>query len=504
MLLRTLVQVSGEVAATAARNQKIALLADAVESLAENELEIGVSYLAGVVPQGSFGVGFAAMRDLPDPAPSHTLKLVEVDEILTRAAAISGEGSVAARRRIIDGLFARGTSEEQGFLTALLLGGLRQGASERLMMDAVAKAFGVPATLVRRATMFSGDVSEVATAARNGGREAVAGFRLQLFRPVLPMLAKTAADVGAALDKLGEAAVERKLDGARIQVHRSGNEVRVYTRNLNDITERVPEVVEAVRAFDVRSAVLDGEALGVRQDGRPMMFQATMSRFGSEEERTVALTPFFFDVLHLDGDDVLDLPASDRLVILDRIVPPALRVPRIVTADREVAASFFIETLAAGHEGVVMKALAAPYAAGRRGAAWLKVKPAHTLDLVVLAVEWGSGRRQGWLSNIHLGARAADGGFVMLGKTFKGMTDEMLEWQTKRFLELETHREGHVVRVRPEQVVEVAFDGIQASSRYPGGMALRFARVKGYRHDKPAEEADTIETVRAIFEAKSG
>ncbi len=503
MLLEELVEVSAAVAATAARNEKVALLAAAVGSLDDTELTIGVSYLAGVVPQGSFGVGFAAMRHLPDPAFNPTLRLVEVDETLARAAAISGEGSTAARRDVLDRLFERATSGEQAFLAALLLGGLRQGASERLMMDALAKASLVPVTLVRRATMFSGDIAEVAAAARSGGSEAVAGFRLRLFRPLLPMLAKTADNVAAGLDRLGTAAVERKLDGARIQVHRSGEEVRVFTRNLNDVTDRMPEVVAAVVSFAVDTLVLDGETIGLRADGKPLPFQATMARFGSEgDEHEVVLSPFFFDVLHVDGEDVLDLPATERHAIIDRVVPESFRVTRIVTDDAYEAEAFFDETLAAGHEGVVLKALDAPYVAGRRGAAWLKVKPVHTLDLVVLAVEWGSGRRKGRLSNIHLGARAADGSFVMLGKTFKGMTDSMLEWQTKRFLELETHRRGHVVYVRPEQVVEVAFDGIQASSRYPGGMALRFARVRGYRHDKTAEEADTIETVRAILEER--
>ncbi|MDJ0497989.1 MAG: ATP-dependent DNA ligase [Acidimicrobiia bacterium] len=503
MLLRDIVETSQKVAATSGRNDKIVLLAGAVRALVGRELPIGVSYLAGVVPQGAFGVGYASMRDLPQPAVEPTLDLTAVDETLDAAAGVGGTGSAAARQAVMDGLFARATPDEQEFLAALLVGGLRQGASERLMMDAVAKAFGVPATVVRRATMFTGDVSEVAVVAAAGGREAVAGIGLQLFRPVLPMLAKTAASVEEGIAKLGVAAVERKLDGARIQVHLSGGEVRVFTRNLNDVTERVPEVVEAVRELAAESLVLDGEAIGLRADAKPFPFQVTMGRFGTEgEDQQIVLSPFFFDVLHVDGEDVLDLPAAQRIELLDGIVPEHRRIPRVITDDPQVARGFFDETITSGHEGVVLKALDAPYAAGRRGAGWLKVKPVHTLDLVVLAVEWGSGRRQGWLSNIHLGARAADGSFVMLGKTFKGMTDKMLEWQTERFLELETHRKGHIVYVRPEQVVEIAFDGIQASSRYPGGMALRFARVKGYREDKSAEEADTIESVRAVFEGK--
>jgi DNA ligase-1 len=351
--------------------------------------------------------------------------------------------------------------------------------------------------------MFTGDVAEVAVAAAAGGRPAVAAIGLRLFRPVLPMLAKTATSVGDGLEKLGTAAVEMKLDGARIQAHLRNGEVRIYTRNLNDVTDRVPEVVAAIRRLDAESLVLDGEAIGLRADARPLPFQVTMGRFGTEgQDQPILLSPFFFDVLHINGEDVLDLPGSQRMEILDRSVPEQLRIPRVITDKSKTAQRFFDETVAAGHEGVVLKSLDAPYAAGRRGAGWLKVKPVHTLDLVVLAVEWGSGRRQGWLSNIHVGARAPDGSFVMLGKTFKGMTDKMLEWQTARFLELETHRKGHVVFVRPEQVVEIAFDGIQASSRYPGGMALRFARVKSYRNDKTAAEADTVETVRTVFEGE--
>jgi DNA ligase-1 len=503
MLLRDIVETSRKVAATGARNEKVRLLAEMVRILPGRDLPIGVSYLAGVVPQGAFGVGYASMRDLPQPAGEAALELSQVDEALELAAKIKGSGSTAARRDIVDALFSQATPEEQVFIAALLLGDLRQGAGERLMMDAVAKAFEVPATVVRRAAMFTGDVAEVAVAAAAGGRPAVTAIGLQLFRPVLPMLAKTATSVRDGLEKLGTAAVEMKLDGARIQAHLRNGEVRIYTRNLNDVTDRVPEVVAAIRRLDAESLVLDGEAIGLRADARPMPFQVTMGRFGTEgQDQPILLSPFFFDVLHINGEDVLDLPGSQRMEILDRSVPEQLRIPRVITDKSKTAQRFFDETVAAGHEGVVLKSLDAPYAAGRRGAGWLKVKPVHTLDLVVLAVEWGSGRRQGWLSNIHVGARAPDGSFVMLGKTFKGMTDKMLEWQTARFLELETHRKGHVVFVRPEQVVEIAFDGIQASSRYPGGMALRFARVKSYRNDKTAAEADTVETVRTVFEGE--
>ena len=371
------------------------------------------------------------------------------------------------------------------------------------MADAVARAAGVPAQAVRRAHMLSGDLGAVAAAAIADGEPGLARFRLELFRPLQPMLAGSAADLAEALSRIGRAAVEWKLDGARVQAHRLGDDVRVFTRNLADVTGRVPELVEAVRGLPARALVLDGEAIAL-DDGRPRPFQETMSRFGSrldvaESRRATPLTGVFFDCLHRDGDDLLDRPAAERFAALAEVVPEESRVRRLETADADEAERFLAETLEQGHEGLVVKALDAPYEAGRRGASWLKVKRARTLDLVVLAAEWGHGRRQGRLSNLHLGARdPATGGFVMLGKTFKGMTDAMLEWQTERLLELEIRRDGHVVHVRPELVVEIAFDGVQASSRYRGGLALRFARVKGYRPDKRADEADTIDTVRAV------
>jgi len=499
MLIDELAQVSIQVAATSARGEKTAILATAVSGMPDDELPIGVSYLAGIVPQGALGVGYSMLRSLPEPAEAASLSLGDVDAVLGDLSVISGTGSASRREEAIDRLFGAVTAGGQEFLVALLLGGLRQGANEKLMIDAVAKASKVPAKLVRRAVMFSGSIGEVAVAARSG-RQNVAAFGLRLFRPVQPMLAKTAADVAEGLASLGTSSVERKLDGARIQVHLDEGEVRVFTRNLNDVTDRLPEVVSAITQLPVASLVLDGEAIAIAGDGRPLPFQVTMARFGSKADAgSVALSAFFFDVLHVDGRDTFDLSLRERLEILGEVLPTGLAVARVVTADAEEAQRFFEETMARGHEGVVVKSLDAPYEAGRRGAGWLKVKPVHTLDLVVLAVEWGSGRRRGRLSNIHLGARAADGSFVMLGKTFKGMTDSMLSWQTERFLELETHRKGHVVYVRPEQIVEVAFDGVQTSNRYPGGVALRFARVKGYRDDKFAEEADTIETVRRLL-----
>ncbi|MDR9451192.1 MAG: ATP-dependent DNA ligase, partial [Acidimicrobiia bacterium] len=383
---------------------------------------------------------------------------------------------------------------------------LRQGALEGIMVEAIARASEIPARAVRRAVLFRGDLRAVARIALTQGEAALQEIGLEVLRPLLPMLAQTADSVETALESFSPAAIEGKIDGARIQAHRQGDEVRIFTRNLADITDRLPEVVEALLDLDVESIVLDGEVIALRPDNRPHPFQVTMSRFGSkvnaaEMTGELPLTPFFFDCLHLNGRDLIDLPGAERDAPWVAVVPAHLRVPRLIVDGVDAAESFFESALENGHEGVMIKSLDAPYEAGRRGSGWLKVKPVHTLDLVVLAVEWGSGRRRGWLSNLHLGARDPEtNGFVMLGKTFKGLTDEMLAHQTERFLELETHRRAQVVFVRPEVVVEVAFDGIQASTRYPGGMALRFARVKGYREDKTVDQADTIETARALFE----
>jgi DNA ligase-1 len=504
MLLAEIAQASADVAATSSRLAKKARLVECLERAAPDEMAIVVSYLSGELPQGSIGVGWASLRDLPTPATEVSLEVVEVDAAVSRLQAISGRGSQAARREELAALFACATEAEQTLLRALLLGELRQGALEGVMADAVAKATGVSVRDVRRAAMLEGSLPAVAAAVAEGGRGALARFRLTPLRPVKPMLAQTAEDLANALERTGAASIEWKLDGARIQVHRAGSDVRVFTRNLADITDRVPEIVAAIAELPASALVLDGEAIALRDDGRPLPFQVTMSRFGSrveveEARRTTPLSPFFFDCLHLDGEDLIDLPLRERLSPLDAHLPPALVVPRIETGDVEAAQRFADDALAQGHEGVMVKALDVAYEAGRRGAGWVKVKPSHALDLVVLAAEWGHGRRRGKLSNLHLGAREpATGAFAMLGKTFKGMTDEMLQWQTERLLELEVRREGHVVHVRPELVVEVAFDGVQASSRYPGGVALRFARVKGYRPDKSPEEADTIDAVRAI------
>jgi DNA ligase-1 len=511
--LEQVVRTSADVAETSSRRAKVDRLASCLASLADNEVPVAVAYLSGSLPHGSIGVGWATLKDVPPPAaPPPVLELLEVDTTLRRVGALAGPGSQAARREALHDLFAHATEPEQRFLRGLLTGEIRQGALEGVMVDAVARASGVPIGEVRRAAMLAGDLGTVAAASIGGGADALSRFRLSPMTPVLPMLAQSAEDVPAAFERIRPASVEWKLDGARIQVHRIGDDVRVYTRNLADVTARVPEIVESISTVPLDAAVFDAEAIALRSDGRPHPFGVTMSRFGSRTRRDleqlraeIPLRAFVFDVLHLDGDDLLDLPASERSAALEDRLPEELRVRRIVTDDVLAAEAFFEDALDRGHEGVMVKALDAPYEAGRRGAAWLKVKRAHTLDLVVLAAEWGHGRRQGWLSNLHLGARDREtGGYVMLGKTFKGMTDATLAWQTEQLQRLETHRDGITVHVRPELVVEIAFDGLQRSPRYPGGLALRFARLKGYRPDKSPADADTIDTVRGIFERGEG
>src|SRR4051794_16635965 len=487
MLFADLATTSLAVAGTRSRKRKAELLGEALRALDAGEVEPGVAYLSGELRQRRTGVGWAALRDVPAPAPEPALQVGEVDLALERIAGIAGAGSQAARRAAIDDLFARATEPEQQLLRGLLSGELRQGALAGVMAEAVAQATGLPRAAVDRATMLRGDARAVAEAALREGEAGLAQFRLQVGRPIGPMLASPAASLPEAMAKVGTGVVDWKLDGARIQVHRDGDDVAVFSRSLDDLTARLPEVVAAARALPARRVVLDGEAIALRADGRPEPFQVTSSRIASGAP---GIVPVLFDVLHLEGEDLLDAPMARRAEALAQAVPEDLRVPRAITGDPAAAQAHLDAALAAGHEGVVVKALDAPYAAGRRGAGWLKVKPRHTLDLVVLAAEWGHGRRRGWLSNLHLGARAVDGeGFVMLGKTFKGLTDAMLAWQTERLQELEVGRRGIVVEVRPELVVEVAFDGVQVSPRYPGGVALRFARVLRYREDKRPEEA---------------
>ena len=508
MRLLELVEASHRVAATRARREKVAALAELLARLEPAEAAIGVACLSGEVLGGRIGVGPAALHQAlaatRPGAPGPTLLEVQAELDLVRAA--RGPGSGEERLRRLGGLFARSSEVERDFLARWILGELRQGALEGVMEEALARAASVPLALVRRAAMLAGDLVAVGSAALTEGEAGLARFAFTLFRPLQPMLAGSAEDAAEALGELGRAALEYKLDGARIQAHKSGSDVRVFSRLLNDVTPALPEIVEAVRALPARELVLDGEVLALRPNGKPWPFQVTMRRFGRKLDvaalaRELPLSVSFFDLVQRDGEALFDRPASERFAALEDALGGAMLVPRLVTDDVDRAEAFLAEALEHGHEGIMAKALDAPYAAGRRGKAWLKVKRPHTLDLVVLAAEWGNGRRQGWLSNLHLGARDEErGGFVMLGKTFKGLTDELLQWQTKELLARELGREGHVVHVAPELVVEIAFGDLQASARYPGGLALRFARVKRYRPDKRAADADTIATARALHE----
>ena len=524
MLLADLVAATEAVAATSSRTAKAEALAELLRGAGAAEAAVVARLAAGDPRQGRIGVGWATVAAMgaepdgspgsdPGPVPDDSpgvepgLSVADLDSLLDTVAAASGPGSAGRRTGLIDGFLARATPAEAGFLRRLLVGELRQGAGEGIAVEAVARAAGVPAAAVRRALMLSGDLGSVAETAMTGGRTGLEAVGLELFRPIRPMLASAAPSAEAAVSEMGRVSVEWKLDGIRVQVHRRGDTVRIWTRNLNEVTDRLPEVVEIVRSLPVQSAVLDGELAALDDDLSPgAAFQDTMSRFGADDDTdeeadraaALRLTPMFFDLVHLDGADLLDEPLEQRLEQLAEAAA-GHRIPGTVTDDPAEAAAVFAEAVGRGHEGVVVKAADSAYAAGRRGKTWRKVKPVHTLDLVVLAVEPGSGRRRGWLSNIHLGARGGDGGFVMVGKTFKGMTDEMLEWQTRRFKDLAVSSERYVTRLRPEQVVEVAVDGVQRSSRYPGGAALRFARVVRYRSDKPAAEADTIEAVRRLL-----
>jgi DNA ligase-1 len=507
LLLAAVVDASARVAENTSRLAKRDAIAACIRSAGEGEVEIVVAYLSGEIRQGRIGIGYATVAALRGGQTSEpTLTVHEVDAALERIASVSGKGSAAARSAGLAALFARATADEQDFLVRLLVGELRQGALEGVMLEAIAAAAAVPVADVRRATMVTGSIATAARVATSEGAAGLARFAIALQRPVQPMLAQPADDVAGALAKLGSAAVEWKVDGARIQVHKAGSEIRVYTRALNDVTASVPEIVESLRDARADELILDGEAVALAADGTPLAFQVTMRRFGRKLDvdklrAELPLAAFFFDCLLRDGVPLIDRPAHERFDALAAALPAALVVPRLVTSDPSAAADFYADALARGHEGVMVKALDASYDAGSRGASWLKVKRAHTLDLVVLAAEWGHGRRHGWLSNLHLGARDPSGGWVMLGKTFKGMTDAMLEWQTHELLARETSRDAYAVHVRPELVVEIAFNDLQASPHYPGGLALRFARVKGYRPDKRAEDADTIEAVRAVYDA---
>jgi len=511
--LAPLVETSQRVSATSSRLAKVRELAGLLRTLQPEEIETAVHYLSGEIRQGRIGIGYATLRSAADsrPAAAASLSVGEVDTLLGEIEAIRGAGSTANRAAALTRLFSQATESEQHFLLRLLTGELRQGALEGVMLDAIASASGVAAGQVRRAAMYSKGLGVVARTALLRGESGLREFHLELFSPVYPMLAQTAADVGEALEVLeGDVAFEWKMDGARIQVHKVDTDIRIYTRSLNQVTEAIPEIVEAVRALPVRVLVLDGEAIAFDQAGRPLPFQATMRRFGrklnvQELRKKLPMRAFFFDCLHYEDQSIEDQPTRTRIEHLARAVPARMQIPRLITRSEDVAREFYDAALAAGHEGLMAKALDIPYEAGNRGAGWLKIKRAHTLDLVVLAAEWGHGRRTGKLSNLHLGALdPATGQYVMLGKTFKGLTDSMLEWQTREFLARESHRDQWTVYVRPEMVVEVAFSDLQESSRYPGGLALRLARVKRYRDDKQAADADNMDSVRRIFAAQSG
>jgi DNA ligase-1 len=505
-LLAAVVDASTTAAQTSSRRAKRDAIAACLRGASPDEVEIAVACLSGEIRQGRIGIGYAALSaQRGTPAAEASLSLLDVDAALGQLAATTGKGSAASRSAQLRTLFSHATVAEQDFLVRLLVGELRQGALEGVMLDAIAAAADVPVADVRRAAMFTGDAGLVGRVALAEGAAGLARFGITPQRPVQPMLASPAEDIAAAMAQLGTAAIEWKVDGARVQVHKSGGAVSVYTRNLNDVTASVPEVVEAVQRLPAAELILDGEAVALQPGGAPQPFQVTMRRFGRKLDvdrlrAELPLAVYFFDCLYRDGMALADRPARERFDALSEALPTPLVIPRLITADTAAAEAFYADALARGHEGVMAKSLDAPYEAGSRGASWLKVKRTHTLDLVVLAAEWGHGRRRGWLSNLHLGARGPDGTWVMLGKTFKGMTDALLEWQTAELLARETLRDAYTVHVRPELVVEIAFNDLQASPQYPGGLALRFARVKGYRPDKRADEADTIETVRALYE----
>jgi DNA ligase-1 len=506
-LLADLVDTSQRVGAQAGRRVKIAAIADLLRRLAPAEIEIGVSYLAGATRQGRSGIGYALIGDARPAAnvQSPQLTLTEVDATLTDIAALGGPGSVAERTRLLSQLFTRATAREQSFLERLLIGELRQGALEGIMIEAVAAAADLPAESVRRAAKIGGGVVAIAASALTHGATGLDQYAISLFQPLAPMLAQPADDIVDAMARIPMAALEWKLDGARVQVHKRGDEVRIYTRTGNDVTAAAPEIAAAMLRTSARTLILDGEAIALKQNGAPYPFQDTMRRFGRELDvdalrATMPLSVFFFDCLRRDDDNLVTVAGDARFAAMSAALPSELLIPRLVTSDLVAAQAFYDDALERGHEGVMVKALEATYDPGMRSAQWLKVKRTHTLDLVILAAEWGHGRRRGRLSNLHLGAiDPATGQFIMLGKTFKGLTDAMLAWQTEELLKREVERDDWTVRVRPELVVEIAFNDLQASPRYPGGLALRFARVKGYRPDKRPEDADTMETLRAIY-----
>jgi DNA ligase-1 len=510
-LLATVVEASRQVAATSARSVKSRLIADCLRAMSPAELELAVLYLSGEIRQSRIGIGPSALRAcITEVAAQPSLEITEVDRLLADLATVHGSGSGARRAADLRALFGRATRDEQQFLMRLLVGELRQGALAGVMLDAIAAVTGVPLPEVRRASMYESNLGAIARAGREAGASGLRQFQLQVMSPIAPMLAQVAEDADEALEVLsGDVAFEWKMDGARIQVHKQASQVRIFTRNLNDVTAAIPEIAEAARALPAEQLVLDGEAIAFTPAGRPHSFQTTMRRFGRKLDverlrNELPMRAYYFDCLRRDDASLAERPARERFAALAEVVPATQSIPRMVTRSGDEAGRFYDAAIAAGHEGLMAKSLDAPYEAGNRGASWLKIKRAHTLDLVVLAAEWGHGRRHGKLSNLHLGAfDAATGQYVMLGKTFKGLTDAMLEWQTREFQARESHRDQLTVYLRPEIVVEIAFSDIQSSPRYPGGLALRLARVKRYRQDKRVDEADTMETVRKIFAAQA-
>ena len=501
-LLADVVRASGDLADTSSRSQKVRILAALLGQLDASEVAVTVGLLTGVPRQGRVGIGYSTIYGIESaPAREASLTIDDLDRAITEVQGTTGSGSAAKRKQMLGELLGRATEPEADFVRRLFTGELRQGALAGLMVDAIASAAGVSRELARRALMLSGDLTLTAEVALTQGEDGLRALGLEIFRPVLPMLASTAASVSEAVESFERSSVEWKLDGIRVQIHRRADEIRIYTRNLNDITHTLPGIVAAVRLLPVTQAVFDGEALWMSEQG-PAAFQETVSQIDSEAPPEGIVT-FLFDVLHVEGEDLLDTPLEERSARLEAIAPQ-LKVPSVITSDPETAQRVLDESLRAGHEGVVVKDAASLYSAGRRGKAWRKVKPVRTYDLVVLGAEWGHGRRQGWLSNLHLAARdPSTGEFVMVGKCFKGLTDELLEWQTTELLARETDRQGIAVLVRPELVVEIALDGVQSSTRYPGGVALRFARVKRYRPDKSAAEADTIDDLRTLLSPTS-
>jgi DNA ligase 1 len=511
VLFYTVVETSRAVGGTSKRLEKIRLLAETLRQLQPDEVEIAVAFLSGNARQGRIGVGYATLREASaSPAAEPSLSLADVDRALTELAAVSGRGSENRRRELLHSLFSSATEHEQRFLIGLLGGEIRQGALEGIMLEALAAASNVPSEQVRRAAMLAGSIVRIACPLLAEGEAGLRQFSIQLFCPIQPMLAQSAEDVAEAISELGDAALEYKFDGARVQVHKSGDQVAVYSRALNDVSPAIPEIVQAVQRLPAHDLILDGEVLSLDAGGRPQPFQVSMRRFGRKVNvhalvDELPMTPFWFDLLYLNGSSLLDQAQAERFSALKGLVPSDNVVPHLTTGDPEQAKEFVRQSLEHGHEGIMAKALQAPYEAGARGQSWLKVKQARTLDLVILAAEWGNGRRKGWLSNLHLGARDVEkGGFAMLGKTFKGLTDEMLAWQTQELLKLEIARDAYTVYVEPKLVAEIAFNEIQISSRYPSGFALRFARVKRYRTDKPVEETDTFQTVQRLAIAGSG